>query len=428
MYWSKYNRIYRVDNERFAIYNYAWNKCVFIVNYLMDILQEHINAVDNLSNVHSSFYDSLVANKMIVTDSSEEIQSVKQHILSTLSSSKKLRLTINPTLDCNLRCWYCYETHNSKAYMNEQTITSIGNFVGTQLSKDFENVVLAFFGGEPLLTASKRALPIAKMISGICRENGTPLSLHFTTNGSLLKPAIIDKIVDLDLPTTFQIAFDGDRTLHNKTKNWAGVGTYDIVLNNIDYALSKKLRVNIRCNYTAENITSFHNLIDDISKLEHNDKSFVGISFQRVWQETATKELFEQAKCLNEYASSLGYNTDLGGAVCAKSYCYADFDDSYVINYNGDVFKCTARDFDSTHKLGKLNSDGELVNIDSTYKSSMRIKPYCEECSLLPICTICSQTHRENIKNSCPKIISEEDKEGQIERRFYEMFSEYIYS
>lgn len=82
MYWSKYNRIYRVDNERFAIYNYAWNKCVFIVNYLMDILQEHINAVDNLSNVHSSFYDSLVANKMIVTDSSEEIQSVKQHILS----------------------------------------------------------------------------------------------------------------------------------------------------------------------------------------------------------------------------------------------------------------------------------------------------------------------------------------------------------
>ena len=56
----------------------------------------------------------------------------------------------------------------------------------------------------------------------------------------------------------------------------------------------------------------------------------------------------------------------------------------------------------------------------------MRIKPYCNGCSLLPICTICSQTHRENFSNECPKIISEDDKEGQIKRRFNEMFAEHI--
>ena len=426
MYWSRYNRIYKVDNDSFAIYNYAWNKSIFIVNDLMEILQKHISKIDDLAYIHSSFFDALVANNMIVNNPSEDIDNVMQHILTTLSSSKTLRLTINPTLDCNLRCWYCYETHNKKAYISDQTIKSVGDFVTTQLNKNVENVILSFFGGEPLLTANKRALPIAKMISDICKRKRIPLSLHFTTNGSLLKPNIIDKISSLDLPTTFQIAFDGDRTLHNKTKNWAGIGTYDIVLNNIDYALSKHLKVNVRCNYTAENISSFQNLIDDIARLKHNDKSLIRISFQRVWQESATKELFEQATVLNDYASSLGYNTDLGGAICAKSYCYADFDNSYVINYNGDVFKCTARNFDSTHKLGKLDTNGNLINVDATYHSSMRIKPYCHECSLLPICTICSQTHRENLSNECPKIISEDDKEGQIKRRFNEMFAEHI--
>ena len=426
MYWSKYNRIYKVDNNRFAIYNYAWNKSIFITNILMNILQERINNIDDLSEVHPTFFKALIDNSMIVTNHSEELKSVKEHILSTLSSCKTLRLTINPTLDCNLRCWYCYESHNNKAYMSDQTIKSIGDFLVTRLNKEVENVILAFFGGEPLLTANKRALPIAQMISDICKKKEIPLSLHFTTNGSLLKPVIIDKIVQLGIPTTFQIAFDGDRSLHNKTKNWAGVGTYDIVLRNIDYALSKQLRVNVRCNYTAENITSFHHLIDDISVLENIDKSLIRISLQRVWQEPATKELFEQAKYLNEYANSLGYSTDLGGSVCAKSYCYADFDNSYVINYNGDVFKCTARDFDSAHKLGELDSNGNLLNVDTTYHSCMRIKPYCNGCSLLPICTICSQTHRENFSNECPKIISEDDKEGQIKRRFNEMFAEHI--
>ena len=391
----------------------------------MEILQRHTSAIDGLSAVHSTFFNALVANKMIVNSHSEEIENVKESILATLSSSQTLRLTINPTLDCNLRCWYCYEIHNKKAYMSDQTIKSIGDFVALQLNENVENVILAFFGGEPLLTASKRAIPIAQMISDICKKSKTSLYLHFTTNGSLMKSDIIDKTAALEVATIFQIAFDGNRTLHNRIKNWAGIGIYDMVLKNMDYALSKHLKVNIRCNYTSENLSTFKNLIDDVCKLKNIDKSLIGISFQRVWQEAATKELFEKAKLLNEYACSLGYNSDLGGSVCARSYCYADFDNSYVINYNGDVFKCTARDFDSSHKLGEINAKGELVNFGTKYKSYMRIKPYCTECSLLPICTICSQTHRDNFANECPKIIPEEDKEGQIRMRFNELFVEH---
>lgn len=147
MYWSKYNRIYEVDSDNFAIYNYAWNKSIFIVKELKDILQRHINAIDDLSVIHSTFFRALIANKMIVNNVSEEIENVKENILVTLSSCKTLRLTINPTLDCNLRCWYCYETHNKKAYMSDQTIKSIGNLVARRLNGNVENVILAFLAG-----------------------------------------------------------------------------------------------------------------------------------------------------------------------------------------------------------------------------------------------------------------------------------------
>lgn len=47
-----------------------------------------------------------------------------------------------------------------------------------------------------------------------------------------------------------------------------------------------------------------------------------------------------------------------------------------------------------------------------------------KQCSLLPICTICSQTHFES-GNSIPCNISEEDKQGQIERKMKEQLKKY---
>lgn len=424
MYWSKYNRIYNIDNGRYAIYNYAWDKTIFIVKELADIVLNNLNNIDALSSIHPTFYNALLSNGMIVETLFDEIEKVKHNIIKSLSSDKVLRLTINPTLDCNLRCWYCYEKHNNEAYMSERTIKSIESFIALQLrNKNLKKIRLGFFGGEPLLTANKRAIPIAKTIAEMCRIGNVALSLHFTTNGSLLRPNLIDSISELNIPTSFQIAFDGNKIFHNKTKNWNGIGTYNIVLENINYALSKHLKINIRFNYTSDNISSFKGLIDDIVKLQRTNKTLIEISLQRIWQEKQTKKLFEKVQQINDYAISKGIKCAFEDSACAKSYCYADYDYSYVINYNGDIFKCTARDFNSSNKIGIIDDKGNIVLFDSSSKSEMRIKSYCAECSLLPICTICSQKHRENNTNKCPNIISEEDKENQIKMRFNELFA-----
>lgn len=401
---------------------------MLIVNELAAIIKRNVNSIDSIRDVHPTFFDALLANNMIVADPEDEVCSVKKHILSELYNQQVLRLTINPTLDCNLNCWYCYEKHNKDAYMDGQTMQSLYNFVQRQVSKGVKIVQLAFFGGEPLLGFHKHAYPIIKAVKKICAEKGIDLKLHFTTNGVLLSPKVVDKISHFNIPTSFQIAFDGNQRYHDATKNLHGKGTFDTVLRNVRYALKQHFRINVRCNYTTSNISSFCDLFDEIIKWEEVDKSLIAVSLQRIWQEKPTEELYIKTKSLNEYICKLGFVSSVANAYCANSYCYADYSNSYVVNFNGDVYKCTAREFDGAHKVGEIDPLGLLRRTSYAYLPESKFKDYCDSCSLLPICTICLQTHMENSNDACPKVISDEDKEREIRNLFDAMYGKRIHS
>ena len=49
--------------------------------------------------------------------------------------------------------------------------------------------------------------------------------------------------------------------------------------------------------------------------------------------------------------------------------CYTENIDQYVINYDLSVYKCTARDFDSSHCIGKIRrTDGHFLPNGLYYK------------------------------------------------------------
>jgi uncharacterized protein len=50
-------------------------------------------------------------------------------------SNESFRLIINPTLNCNFSCWYCYETH-SKKYMSKETVESVIKFIESLATKN----------------------------------------------------------------------------------------------------------------------------------------------------------------------------------------------------------------------------------------------------------------------------------------------------
>lgn len=425
MKWSNYNLTHPWDDTKSVIYNYAWEKLIILYNELLGIIEQNIDNLENLQNIHPDLYKELIANRMIIEDTVIESNVIIKEISNKLSSTPRLRLTINPTLDCNLRCWYCYESHIKDSYITDSIYLSILRFVEKQLTNPaIQYVDLSFFGGEPLIKAATIALPLAKEIKHLCELYEKNFKLHFTTNGVLLTKKLVDTIASIYPNTSLQIPFDGNRELHDRIKKLPNSkGTYDIILSNINYALSLGLTINIRCNFTEDNIDSFRFLIDDLCSLPNFSSSNIALSLQQVWQANITSEIFNRANKIHNYAKDKGLTSDLAGKVCVSSYCYADYINSYVINYNGDIFRCTAREFDSHNKMGKLDEQGEiLIEDDEPNRIERRFKKACINCRLLPICTICSQSHKENKSEECPRNISDSDKERQLINRLKDLY------
>jgi len=168
----------------------------------------------------------------------------------------------------------------------------------------------------------------------------------------------------------------------------------------------KNFRVTIRCNATKENVRSFQNVIKDFQDI--SNFSNLRFSFHKVWQEADDDEFKLGVEDLKKmvFGQTFSSNIDsyFGDSV---NPCYGDYSNNYVFNYNGDVFKCTARDFKSQNRVGKLNSNGEIAfNTSALIRTKKSLSLECPSCRRLPFCPICSQVRFESKDGKCPVAIS----------------------
>lgn len=403
MEWSQYNEFipHETDKEKVHIYNFFHLKMLTLETELAQMVRDNIGRIDNLSNIHPELYGVMVKEKFVVSNHHEESLACAKSITEHLKSDKNIRITINPTLDCNLHCWYCYESLQKGSSMSSSVIEGIVKFIENKAqSETLQTIQLSFFGGEPLLNFNKVAKAIIDEANIICKENNKLLSIHFTTNGVCLTKKVVDTLLTYKCPVGFQITFDGNKALHNKVKSLAnGKGVYAIVLQNVIYTLSKGCTVTIRCNYTAENILSFYDLIKDLKPYHLYPN--LRFSFHKVWQENEGNDLHEKERSLKTAIKDLRIQTNLRSSFDKSiNFCYADYLHNYVVNYNGDIYKCTARDFTSKNRIGILDKDGN-IHIDTDSISFLGISDHCVHCRVLPLCTTCSQKRKESPLEMC---------------------------
>ena len=118
-----------------------------------NLLLNYKSNLEGLRKENQVFYSTMV--KLGIIKSTELDRAFYEDALLkrrlTVFRDPSYRLTINPTLNCNFSCWYCYETHNKKYMSNEvkqRILKLIDNIVSKQDIQYFE---LDWFGGEPLL-------------------------------------------------------------------------------------------------------------------------------------------------------------------------------------------------------------------------------------------------------------------------------------
>ncbi len=405
---SKYNCILQ-DNTGRVIYNAATDQLVALTPQLANIFNEGKAAPENIKAQHAELYDHLLQKGIFVCDDADEAEAYIRKREEYERSSGEYTITINPTLACNMSCWYCYESHKNMPAMSADVKQSVLLLIDKLLADNkLKKLNLSFFGGEPLLYFDKVEVDIINHAKMQCKAFDAKLSIHFTTNAYLLTDNVLKQLEGLDV--SFQITIDGGKQVHDSVrKTKGGEPTYARIVEHIHQTLSRGFSVGVRFNYTAKSIPSFIDVVKDFSHLPQEQKHLVNFTFQRVWQDNEgdASQVEQQVEHIERAFEQAGLFVNNAKSYIVP-YCYADGVNTAVVNYNGDLFKCTARDFAPKSKEGTLAADGTL-RWNERLRKRMSIRhgsDTCLQCRIYPICHGgCSQMKLEAPDgiSSCPK-------------------------
>ena len=421
MRYSIYNNLFSLSDKTKCIYNAASDKFVL----LNSTLSKHLDtSANDLQNTCPIFFEELYRANVIVDDDTDEYLALLHKSQSIKNNKEQFQLIVNPTLDCNLHCWYCYENHIKGSKITADTMISILKFIDKVFEKQpLKSFSLLFFGGEPLLEFESVKIIIEHVII-CCYRHQVNLHVSFTTNGVLIDRKTIDYLVQINADVGFQITLDGDRKHHDNTRFLSGnIGTYDTILNNVRLLLNNQIDVLLRINYTADNFLSLSSILEDLNNLKDAEKAHLKFDLQKVWQEkdndlneTGIMEMLRHGGFM---VSTPNVNVD-----SLRFPCYADYVNQLLINYNGDVFKCTARDFNRSKRLGRLNKKGD-VDWEGIL-SENRLQKYppkniCKTCSIFPLCGGgCNQKRSETQDDVCVFDVDNKKINRIILDRFYQ--------
>jgi uncharacterized protein len=219
--------------------------------------------------------------------------------------------------------------------------------------------------------------------------------MDFCRNGTDYKSAPagvrIELMNEIGL-NNFQITLDGKRTKHDSIRKHYGVGTFDKILSNISMICKyiENPTIHLRINYDRKTLANLNDLIDWLKAPKIRDNIIV--NFQKVFQvqRYSKDENNELVEVLQKFENS-GIRTQYW-AYRPKSYytCYSDKFYHRVINFDGNIYKCTARNYNDENQVGVLKDNGEIElnnqKISNLFSNSTFENDRCLTCKFLPLC------------------------------------------
>ena len=419
---SLYNTILNLDNGYRIIFNALSLKYLVAADKLLPDFQGNLSAVKD-----AHLAEQLQEIGAVVNDDTDEVSILRNLIREYDDNKESFHLHVNPTLDCNFRCHYCYEQHMAGSRMApeiiDSTILLIRNIIAN--SPELKYFYLSFFGGEPLMSFSNVVKPLILALEKEAEARDVTSVLHFTSNGYLLNGQMFEFFNAHK--ASFQITLDGHRDFHNQVRTASSGDSYDRILSNIGRLASIKCNVLVRINYTEQNMLSIPAIIDDFRNLTDEQKQYITFDLQRVWQdcsderkEEITSAITSYAEVIREagYGASIHYVQDM-----VRNSCYGDKRNYALINYDGYVFRCTARDFIEKNRAGRLTADGRIEWYGNSLEKRLAAKfsrPVCHTCRIAPICGggCCQAAVERPQSDSCMYGYTEEDMDKFVTDRF----------
>ena len=378
---SKYNYVIPYE-DNVIFYNGLTEKFFSVRADHKDTYEAILSSPDDYDAHVHFFIEKMKSYGFILDDATDEMTLVREKFEAQRMSHQYF-LMVLPTYQCNLRCWYCIQNHENM-FMADDTLENIKKRIILKLENpDITEFYLSWFGGEPLLAYDK-VLELTSFARDFCHKNGKKFSCGITTNGTLLTPSRIEALREAGVGH-YQITIDGDRETHNSIKQLGNGIAYDTTLSNINL-IAKHSHVNLRFNYTHENLKPDSIFSSLRSVLNPEITENITFTIFKVWQEK--QELVSNIEV--DRLFNLSKQTGMRPSLSTTGLCYTDRVHFDCIFPNGYVGKCD--NHNPEEMSGILQSDGSI-----NWVEDMEVLLYglhlfdgsqteCEQCCYLTIC------------------------------------------
>jgi len=338
----------------------------------------------------------------LVADGVDEREFLKAQNAWARSHSKSMNLTIVPTLACNFRCKYCYQTKVPET-MSTEVEESLVRYVEDNIGEK-ESLNVTWFGGEPLLR-----MDIIERLSSrfleICASGSTKYGAGIVTNGYFLDAEVSKRLSQLGVVDA-QVTVDGPADIHDLRRPLDGGGrTFEKIMANISEA-SAHLKIQVRMNVDDENRSRILDLLDLLGTagLKERLGFYLGQTYPytNVCQGVAALCLKDDDFSLLELETALEMTKR--GFVSHPTprsknvYCMAESPCSYGITPNGGLVKCWNEVSNPEAEVGHLlRPETERMRENRRRWLGRDVfESECRDCLSLPICMGgCPYIHRQ---------------------------------
>jgi uncharacterized protein len=393
------------------------------------VLTDRPRVVD-CSLLPSSLIPRLRRGGFLLEESVNELAVVREHYWRARGQTPMV-LTLTVTQDCNLGCYYCYESRSEDA-LASRDIESIIDWTRRRVVDNRrDSIHVDWYGGEPLLNLSFIETA-SQALQELCADLGVSYSASIISNGTHWPEDPADFIRRRAIRQV-QISFDGLKANHDKRRRYRKgrapsdkASSFDQAVALVDRLLDVT-RVDVRFNVDRGN--------------ESDAEGFVAFCQQRGWFDRAYPCVFQLAR-ISDYSERSGFvrrsitsehefeevrdrvrrvvpaEATLDETTSRATYpmprrsvCAALAHDSVVIGADGHHYRCGLQVGEKGRAVHRRAADGQMVpEADLGWWDSFdpTEQPNCRRCSFLPVCW-----------GGCPKKHLEGDSTSLAEQSLY---------
>jgi len=352
----------------------------------------------------AAFLPALQENGIVVADEQEENDKLHGFFdqLKYGGGVLPFDATILTTYSCNFACTYCFEQSvREQVFMDKQASDQIIRWLISRAEKrGYRQIFLVFYGGEPLLNV-RPIYDISWHLYTWAADRGIDFGFGIITNGSLLKPELVDKLLTVGLREV-RITIDGDREAHDKKRPFSdGSPSFDAIIKNIKGLIKySRLKINVAGNFDQQSFESIPRLLDYLEK-EEILRRLGTIDFAPLMPRLGPKDnpgMVELKDCFS-FIGKNGLHREMvaikkellrrslpmrtGFAINACSLLMHD--GGVTIDPTGLIFKCNALVGYPEFAIGTVNDE----QFNEKYDQFLRVEAWqqCDQqCPYIPMC------------------------------------------